>query len=643
MIKYVIKLGALSGVLADKCTELCTFDGPSICTDGSWTKNGSICHKYLFKGDPQNKEYCYHTAATKESCPGNGKPVKVEDVDSLIAFKRGGSTTQTPTTLKPTEKRMEIFPTVQPMSSSRMQQAVVTTTPKSEVRATLPVVKEGYWERLEKNLTRPDFFLYHGGSIWDFSDEIRKLGADATWEQMKGPQLIQYIKSRRFDSDNAVRRVFMVANAVSVEDMETFAVESGLRQLCLSHSELLKKAMELSMSRSSIPYLASSYWTSDMDDYTVFRKIDEFCPGLVSDSVDIRAFLLSIKLLARFNPRVNRQVRLDIHRENCFSQSSSLINAADPRDLALGIPAVSFRGENAFGEGVVKDWFSLFAKGLMESGIMAMIQEGKRNTYLVEGLANMNAGLYTAAGRFLALALIHRRPVGITLPSWFYARIMGVPVTLNDIRDEEPHVFAMLDLIMKATTNSELEMYPMDINGEEVQPTLENREEVVARRIRALIPSSVETQFEAIRQAFISVVPVEISQTLLTPQEIRNFIVGNPAVDVEDMITNMQYRGGNAGSPQIVWLHRLLRALTPQQLRQFVHLVTSSSHVPFEGFRGLKPRMLMDLHSDTKKLPKTSTCFNQLHLPKYETEDELRDKVLHAIANAEVPMHYAPN
>jgi hypothetical protein len=74
---------------SDPCTRLCQFDGPSVCTEGSWTKNGNICHKYLYRASPDNKDYCYHTAASKAICPGNGAPVKVGDVDGLIAHKSG--------------------------------------------------------------------------------------------------------------------------------------------------------------------------------------------------------------------------------------------------------------------------------------------------------------------------------------------------------------------------------------------------------------------------------------------------------------------------------------------------------------------------------------------------------------------------
>ena len=68
---------------ANPCAELCEFDGPQICTGGSWIK-GDVCHGYLYRGDPMNRDYCYHTVETAASCPSTGLPVLVSEARGLI-------------------------------------------------------------------------------------------------------------------------------------------------------------------------------------------------------------------------------------------------------------------------------------------------------------------------------------------------------------------------------------------------------------------------------------------------------------------------------------------------------------------------------------------------------------------------------
>ena len=75
-------------VLADPCTRLCQIDGPRVCTDGSYNKNG-VCHRYLFRGDPALNDYCYHTSATAATCPSSGKAVKLADAERLVGIREG--------------------------------------------------------------------------------------------------------------------------------------------------------------------------------------------------------------------------------------------------------------------------------------------------------------------------------------------------------------------------------------------------------------------------------------------------------------------------------------------------------------------------------------------------------------------------
>jgi hypothetical protein len=82
LIQTLVLLGT---AVADPCTDLCSRDGPSVCTGGSWTKSNGYCHGYVFKRDPSTKEYCYHSKATADSCPTTGKQfVKASDVADLL-------------------------------------------------------------------------------------------------------------------------------------------------------------------------------------------------------------------------------------------------------------------------------------------------------------------------------------------------------------------------------------------------------------------------------------------------------------------------------------------------------------------------------------------------------------------------------
>lgn len=82
----------------DLCTRLCEFDGPAICTGGSWTKADGVCHGYLYRKPASAHDYRYHTTPTNETCPSGGAPVRSAEVHGLIYLRTAVVTTQAPTT-----------------------------------------------------------------------------------------------------------------------------------------------------------------------------------------------------------------------------------------------------------------------------------------------------------------------------------------------------------------------------------------------------------------------------------------------------------------------------------------------------------------------------------------------------------------
>lgn len=80
----------------DPCTELCRSDGPSICTGGSWNKNG-VCHGYHFIGSPAEGRHCYHNSATAQWCLSSSPAVRPADVARILGQRRGVVSTTTTT------------------------------------------------------------------------------------------------------------------------------------------------------------------------------------------------------------------------------------------------------------------------------------------------------------------------------------------------------------------------------------------------------------------------------------------------------------------------------------------------------------------------------------------------------------------
>ena len=124
--------------------------------------------------------------------------------------------------------------------------------------------------------------------------------------------------------------------------------------------------------------------------------------------------------------------------------------------------------------------------------------------------------------------------------------------------------------------------------------------------------------------------------SIFDPNQLELLVCGLPSIDFEDLRQNTIYHGYKSNDLVIQYFWNTLSTFSKHDKSLFLQYVTGSSQVPLDGFKSLHGNggpKLFNIHKAYKKslLPTSHTCFNQLDLPEYDTEDELRDKLLIAI------------
>jgi ubiquitin-protein ligase E3 C len=97
-------------------------------------------------------------------------------------------------------------------------------------------------------------------------------------------------------------------------------------------------------------------------------------------------------------------------------------------------------------------------------------------------------------------------------------------------------------------------------------------------------------------------------------------------VDLNDLRRNTVYHGEfNEKHPVIVMFWNVLESFTNEDMGSFLKFVTSCSRPPLLGFSELSPKLgISPSGNDSNRLPTSSTCFNMLKLPLFESEGTLR-------------------
>lgn len=177
-------------------------------------------------------------------------------------------------------------------------------------------------------------------------------------------------------------------------------------------------------------------------------------------------------------------------------------------------------------------------------------------------------------------------------------------------------------------------------NGENVLVTNDNRLLYISyvARHRLVAQSAIQTNAflrglrEMIRPSWLS---------MFNQIELQRLVGGDSSeIDIDDLRRNTVYSGlyvvgdDNEEHPTIKLFWKVMRKFTDKQRRDVIKYVSSTPRAPLLGFSQLTPKFsIRDSGSDEIRLPSTSTCVNLLKLPRYRTEDVLREKLLYAVTS----------
>eukprot|EP01062_Namystynia_karyoxenos_P066719 TRINITY_DN60656_c0_g1_i1.p1 TRINITY_DN60656_c0_g1~~TRINITY_DN60656_c0_g1_i1.p1 ORF type:complete len:845 (+),score=256.90 TRINITY_DN60656_c0_g1_i1:173-2536(+) len=170
--------------------------------------------------------------------------------------------------------------------------------------------------------------------------------------------------------------------------------------------------------------------------------------------------------------------------------------------------------------------------------------------------------------------------------------------------------------------------------------TSANIHEYVAWESVRRMRGSIQDQVRLMRLGLQDVIPVGVIRMFDADEWAGMLSPGQ--IDVDDWESNTEYeRPLKAGHPLVVMFWRVVRELTDDDRRRLLHFATGSEAPPHQGFHGLTPPFTItggaegdDEDEGPERLPTAATCFHQLELPMYRTEEELRMKLVTAIRNA---------
>jgi hypothetical protein len=243
---------------------------------------------------------------------------------------------------------------------------------------------------------------------------------------------------------------------------------------------------------------------------------------------------------------------------------------------------------------------------------------------------------YWGIGVFLAMLIRCGLPQNLPFAPFIWKFIAGEQITANDISDVDPH---LRDALRQPTVWT-VQMWDGSVRrimGHFDTPV--TREEIplyiakcIEMRLDALRPS-----LRQMRKGFRANTGLK-KDALLRGPLLSRLAQGNPSLTVEEMrqisdITT-DFRSGNQ-DPFIQRFWRAVARFTDEQRVLLLKFMTGTTRIPYSG--GSTPFRLKIASepggNPDALLPRASTCFNRLYLPRYSTDEIAYVKILYAVQN----------
>jgi E3 ubiquitin-protein ligase HUWE1 len=382
-------------------------------------------------------------------------------------------------------------------------------------------------------------------------------------------------------------------------------------------------------------------WTSAF--YVVVKTL----PGLIKFENKRKFFRQFIQTIS------NRKVqRISVDRMNLFQTTFSELSSRS-RDFFHNKWNISFNGEE--GEdagGVSREFYLSLSRAFLNPNYNYFRPASHGYAFHPSPTSHLTGnepGVFKFIGRIVGKALFDGYYLDAHFTRAFYKQMIGHPVTYEDFEDYDPQYFKNLKWVINNDPEALAMTFTVEhtefgvTREEELKPggsniyvTQENKNEYVDLLVKHKLSDQAKNQVEEFLGGLYDVIPLNLLQ-IFDPKEIELLISGLPEININDLEKHTEYMGYTKDAQIIKWFWKILRSYDSNLKAGFLQFVTGTSKVPLEGFEYLKgmggniQRFQIHKSFNPQNLPTSHTCMNQLDLPQYKSEEELREKLTKAI------------
>uniref|UniRef100_A0AAQ4RE54 E3 ubiquitin-protein ligase n=1 Tax=Gasterosteus aculeatus aculeatus TaxID=481459 RepID=A0AAQ4RE54_GASAC len=356
---------------------------------------------------------------------------------------------------------------------------------------------------------------------------------------------------------------------------------------------------------------------------------------------------------------IPNRFEMKLHRNNIFEESYRRIMSLKRPDVLKARLWIEFESEKGLDYGgVAREWFFLLSKEMFNP-YYGLFEYSATDNYTLQ--INPNSGLcnedhlsyFKFIGRVAGMAVFHGKLLDGFFIRPFYKMMLGKQISLKDMESVDSEYYNSLKWILE-NDPTELDLrfcidednfgqtYQVDLkpSGSDMVVTNENKKEYIDLVIQWRFVNRVQKQMNAFLEGFTELILIDLIK-IFDENELELLMCGLGDVDVNDWRQHTVYKNGYCPNhPVIQWFWKVVLLMDAEKRIRLLQFVTGTSRVPMNGFAELYgsngPQLFtIEQWGTPEKLPRAHTCFNRLDLPTYDSFEDLREKLLMAVENAQ--------
>lgn len=363
--------------------------------------------------------------------------------------------------------------------------------------------------------------------------------------------------------------------------------------------------------------------------------------------------------------RVGSPVQLVVDRQSILATTYAATKRL-PASSWSNVFAIKFFGEEGLDYGGLRrEWMDLLLSALFDpqkSGLFSYVGNGR--AIMPNYCCQLPVKYYAFAGQIVGKCIVENArggryalPVRLHFARSFLAQILGFHVDHRAFERDDPELYEKkIKYILECADVADLELTFTDEEDEEAEEagaqgggrrrrtvdiapggaatavTNANRVAYADALARHRFCSRVDDKTQAFVGGLFAVVPEHLL-TAFDENDLEMLLTGGvqrySAADMRPHVDVICLAESERRALERFWT--VVSGFTSEQMTRLVQFVTGSSLLPPGGFEALQPKISITFDGDTRHLPVSHTCHNNLQLPAYASLEQMRESLQLAI------------